>query len=87
MQDFFAQVIGTYLAELTGNAAEKVGKTLADLWRKRAAPPSAAQAELPAPFNSPPLSPSPRRLSLGAKPNSSKSSNSCAIRASSRSPG
>ncbi|MBI4672842.1 MAG: hypothetical protein HY741_14385 [Chloroflexi bacterium] len=53
MDDFLAQVIGAYLAELTDNAAERVGKTFADLWRKRDAP-RVVLPDVPHPYNAPP---------------------------------
>jgi len=53
MDDLIAQIIGSYLAELTDNVAERVGKTLADLWRKRDAP-RVTLPDAPPPYNAPP---------------------------------
>lgn len=53
MEDFWARVIGAFLAELADNMTEKVGKILADLWKKRGAA-SVVSSELPVPYNTPP---------------------------------
>ncbi|MDL1896399.1 tetratricopeptide repeat protein [Anaerolineae bacterium CFX7] len=53
MDDLIAQIIGSYLAGLTDNVAERVGKTLADLWRKRDAP-GVTLPDASPPYNEPP---------------------------------
>jgi len=44
-EEFWARVVGTYLAQVTAKVVEKVGKTFANLWDRRAkTPPPSASA-------------------------------------------
>ena len=46
-EEFWARVVGTYLAQVTAKVGEKVGKTFANLWDRRAkTPPPPASASL-----------------------------------------